>query len=133
MADINEIFSGERLTAADLGGREHTVKIKQVEPIEFQTPDGKPDKKLLLKFVGAKKEFVCNKTNAKRIALLHGSNYDNWLAKQIVLGPELVDFRGEPTWAIRVKQAAESEPAPKIKPAPKGMSGGGTFSDDIPF
>jgi hypothetical protein len=132
MPDINEIFSGERLTAADLGGKEHTVKISHVAPIEFQTSDGKPDKKLLLKFAGAKKEFICNKTNAKRIAMLHGGDYSNWLGKQIVLGAEMVGFRGEPTWAIRVKQAAESEP-PKTKPAPKGMSGGGAFSDDIPF
>jgi hypothetical protein len=133
MPDINDIFGGERLTAADLGGKEHTVKISHVEPIEFQTSDGKPDKKLLLRFEKARKEFICNKTNSKRIAMLHGGDYTKWPGKQIVLGAEMVDFRGEPTWGIRVKQAAESEPAPKIKPSSKGMSGGGTFSDDIPF
>jgi hypothetical protein len=69
----------------------------------------------------------------KRTAFLRRDETNNWIGKKIVLASEMVDFRGEPTWAIRVKQAADFEPAPKTKPAPKGMSGGGGFSDDILF
>ena len=71
-------------------------------------------------------EVVVEGTNGKRIAFIHGDETNGWINKKIVLAPEMVDYRGAPVMAIRVKPAAVSEPP--IKPAPaQGMN------DDVSF
>lgn len=115
MVDISQVFSGETLKAADLQNREHTVVIAAVEVKEFN--DGN---KLIIRFDGKKKALVCNKTNASRIGIIAGStNTDAWIGRQIVLAPELVDFRGESVWAIRVKPPGSPAPG---QPQPAGAS-----------
>jgi hypothetical protein len=58
--------------------------------------------------------MVANKTNARRIALMHGDETDNWVGKEIIVCAEMVDVKGEPTMAVRVqppKQAVTQQPA----------------------
>jgi hypothetical protein len=105
MVNVNSIYSGETLKASDLQGREHIVTIAGVESKEFDN-----GRKLVVKFVGAKKAFVCNKTNGKRIAFIHGDETNGWIGKKIVLAPEMVVYKGDAVWAIRVKPAAVSDP-----------------------
>jgi hypothetical protein len=115
MVDINTIYTSETLKAADLQGREHVVTIAAVDSKEFDN-----GKKLILKFTGAKKAMVVNKTNGKRIAFIHGDETTNWIGKKIVLAPEMVSYKGDAVWAIRVKPAAVSDPPAKsaaAKPA----------------
>lgn len=100
--DVNSVFGGATLKADDLQGREHLLTIASVEPVEFESRKG-PQHKLKITFAGAKKPLICNKTNAKRIAMIHGNETTAWLGKQITLYPEIVDFEGEPTPSIRVK------------------------------
>jgi hypothetical protein len=103
--ELSQIFTGSTLKAADLQGREPTVTIATVEAKKFN--DGN---KIVITFVGKEKAFVCNKTNANRIAYAHGTNTDNWVGKQIQLYTDLVDFQGQTVEAIRVR--------PPTKPAP---------------
>jgi hypothetical protein len=114
MPDINEVFGGETLKAVDLQGREFTLAISSVQAKEFDKGN-----KLVIKFVGAKKALIANRTNSKRIAMLYGNNTDLWVGRQVTLYAEMVDFKGEPTWAIRVKQppAAQGMPATTAKMA----------------
>jgi hypothetical protein len=107
MPDINEVFGGETLKATDLQGREFTLAMASVQAKEFDK-----GAKLVIKFVGAKKALIANRTNSKRIAMLYGNNTDLWIGRQITLYAEMVDFKGEATWAIRVKQP----PAPAAMP-----------------
>src|ERR1700722_8109975 len=65
MPDINEVFGGETLKAADLQGREFTLAIASVQAKQFDKGN-----KLVIKFVGAKKALIANRTNGKRIAML---------------------------------------------------------------
>jgi hypothetical protein len=120
MVDINEVFGGETLKAADLQGKEFTLTIQTVQAKDFDKGS-----KLVIRFVGAKKVLISNRTNAKRIAMLYGSNTDTWVGRQVTLYSEMVDFKGEPTWAIRVKQPpgyatlpmpAVQQPAPAAAP-----------------
>lgn len=106
MVDINEIF-GETLKAVDLKGAEPTVTIAKVEVKEF---DGK--RKLAVSFVGKKKILVCNTTNARRIAMGHGSETEHWVGKKIQLYTDIVDFQGRPTEAIRVRPVKAPAPQP---------------------
>ena len=107
MSSIDDIFAGDSLRAADIEGREPTVTIKSVEPREFDGRDGKKQRKLVISFHNAKKTFVCNKTNAQRIAYLHGKDYAKWAGKQITLFVDpFVEYGGQMTPAIRVKPAS---------------------------
>jgi hypothetical protein len=108
MVDVNTIYTSDTLKAADLQGREHTVTIASVESKQFDNGT-----KLVLKFVGARKSFVVNRTNGKRIAFMHGDQTEAWIGKKITLAAELVDYRGEPVMAIRVKPVAVADSPPK--------------------
>jgi hypothetical protein len=96
--ELSSVFGGDTLKAADLQGYEANVVIASVEQKKFDNGN-----KLILKFIGKKKALVCNKTNAKRIAMMHGTNTDAWTGKPITLYVDIVDFQGEPTEAIRVR------------------------------
>jgi hypothetical protein len=97
--DVDQVFGGPTLKAADLQGTEPVVTIASVELKKFDNGN-----KLVIQFVGKSKALVANKTNSKRIALLYGKNTDGWIGKRIQLYSEMVDFAGEPTMAIRVRQ-----------------------------
>src|ERR1700679_2357072 len=111
--DVNQVFGGDAMKAADLNGQEFTLTIVSVEEKKFD----KGGNKLAIRFAGAKKSFICNKTNSKRIAMLYGSETGHWPGKTIVLYPEMVDYQGEPVWAIRVKPPASFAAQPQ-RPAP---------------
>ncbi len=115
--ELSEIFTSETLKAADLQGHEPVVTIQTVAPIDFEN-GGKTDRKLKIAFVGKKKALVCNKTNANRIAYMHGTNTDNWIGKKIQLYVDLVDFQGTPKEAIRVRPV-KSANGPVQKTAPE--------------
>jgi hypothetical protein len=149
MADINDIFQSDTLKASDLQKRSHILCIASVEPKQFN--DGP---KLILKFQNAKKAMVCNKTNAKRIAFAHGSDYTLWIGKEIELYPDLVqDHKGEIVEAIRVRPptiaATSAQPVlqqqarPVVRQQHSGVetsttdrhpnAPGNSLNDDIPF
>jgi hypothetical protein len=109
--ELSQIFTGSTLKAADLQGREPTVTIATVEAKKFN--DGN---KIVITFVGKEKAFVCNKTNANRIAFAHGTNTDNWVGKQITLFTDLVDFQGQTVEAIRVRPPAKRDPISTGRP-----------------
>lgn len=113
--DINSVFGGDSLKAADLQGHEPSVIIATVEMKKFDNGN-----KLVLTFEGKKKSLVCNKTNANRIAYAYGSNTDGWIGKEITLFTDLVDFQGKAVEAIRVRAK---------KPAPANSMA----DDDIPL
>jgi hypothetical protein len=108
MVDVNSLFTGELLKPQDLQGREHTVRIASVEVKDFD--DGP---KLPIEFVAAKKALVANKTTSKRIAFIHRDETNGWVGKKVVLASEMVDYKGSPVLAIRVKPAAVSDPPSK--------------------
>ena len=108
MANIDDVFGGNTLKAADIKGREPIVTIEDVEVKLFKEKDGAEKKKLLIYFLNTKKAMVCNVTNARRIAHLHGPDYTEWGGKKIKLKVEMVDFGGQVMDGIRVFPAAES-------------------------
>jgi hypothetical protein len=118
--DVNSVFSGDSLKAADLQGRDIPVTIAAVEMKKFDNGN-----KLVLRFEGKKKTLVCNKTNAKRIASMYGSNTDGWIGNDITLYVDQVEFQGDQVDAIRVKVIKKQQPAQ--------AAAGGSMDDEIPF
>ena len=114
---LNDVFGGDSLKAADLNGREFTLTIAGVEAKKFDNGN-----KLIIRFAGAKKALVANKTNSRRIAFMYGENTDFWIGKAITLGVDFVDYQGQTVQAIRVKPgtvtAQPQQAAVQPRPAP---------------
>lgn len=113
-------FPSKYLKADDLQGKDVVVKIAKVTMEEFDSDRGGNESKLIIAFAGKDKTLVCNKTNAKTIAKVLGSDEtDDWIGKCITIGPREVEFQGEQVWAIRVSLKAPAVGGPaKAKPSP---------------
>ena len=112
--DYNEVFPNlsNSLKKEDLP-KPAKVVIESVEVVEF---DEGP--KLRLNFKGKEKHLICNKTNARTIASMHGNDTDGWMGKEIVLyNDPNVSMGDKVVGGIRVQyQVPESD-----------------LNDDIPF
>jgi hypothetical protein len=113
MANINEAFPSNYVKAADLKGRQLTVKMDRTEYEMIGD-----DKKLILYFVGKDKGMVLNKTNANNIASIYGDETEDWHDQEIVLFEAMVDFQGKTVPAIRVKAPPKQKPNGQRAAAP---------------
>lgn len=98
--ELANIFPSKYVKATDLQGRETTVVIESAKIEKIGE-----DQKLVLYFQGKEKGLVTNRTNADRIAHLHGTNTDNWIGREITLFCDMVNYQGRVVDAIRVKAA----------------------------
>lgn len=98
------MFPSNYLSAADLQGKEVEVEIESVNVEELTMVGGRKNKKAVVKFKGAKKAFVMNKTNAVVIAGKHGNETDNWIGKKIRLFATQTKFGGKDVECVRVKE-----------------------------
>ena len=101
--DLFPYLEGEEIKGTNL-----TLTIKDVRQEEMQSHKGKEESKYVLYFRETSKGFVLNKTNAKRIAVLHGKMTGGWVGKQITLYTEEVRAFGETHNALRVAVAIPS-------------------------
>jgi len=89
-------------------GKELVVTIEAAKKEELTNPDGKKEECLVLQLKGHK-PMVCNKTNAKTIAIVTGSPYlEDWPGKSIQLYVEQVRAFGETVPALRVRPVRPS-------------------------
>src|SRR5882757_10717338 len=96
---VDEAFPSKYLSASDLQGRPAVVRIDMIQ-MEKMDDGNKP----VLYFVGKKKGFVCNKTNATKIAdVLRDDEMDRWPGQTLELYEAEVDFQGRSVPAIRVR------------------------------
>ena len=115
--NINDAFPSKYLKASDLpeeGSQQFTI-----ERIEIEEVGQEKTRKPVIYFEEDNKGLVCNKTNARTIAKVLGTEqFEEWAGKKINLYRAEVDFQGEMIEAIRVKLRV-----PKAK----------QDSDEIPF
>jgi len=100
------MFPSMWLTSEDLGGREATVTIAGIEMQSLKREGGGPESKPVMSFAGKKKRLVLNKTNARAIAAIHGSNADKWRGQQITIYPSTCEAFGETVTCIRIRPKA---------------------------
>lgn len=129
MADINKVYASKHLNAFDLNGETHVVTITREEMVKF--PDDE-DEKPIIYFEGWEKGLVVNKTNAKTIAGLYGQHTEGWVGKQVELYSTIVDFRGQPTPAIRVRSPRKAARAQLAHQESK-IDLHAPLDDEIPF
>lgn len=126
---IDDIYTGggENIKGADLKGYDPiTLTIAKIEKVDFN--DGP---KVKLFFKETDKGLILNKTNAKRIASIHGSTKPvDWIGKSVVLAHEIVEYQDKQTDGVRVQMPRTGKQAPlakKPEPEPEMPS------DEIPF
>jgi hypothetical protein len=127
---MNDVFPSNFLKSEDLQGREVNVIINT-----YKMETVGSDNRLVIYFKGKEKGFVCNKTNADRIAHYYSDDLDNWIGKGILLGTELVTFQGKTSEAIRVKgkAMAPSQAAQAPQPVQATQPFDEPDSEGIPF
>lgn len=96
------------LAAVELKGRDVTVTVAKVEFEDLQLAGGKKERKPVISFVGKKKKFVCNKTNADSIAQMYGTKADEWVGKRITLYPTKTTVGKKMEPCIRVRESVPS-------------------------
>ena len=84
--------------------RQVTIESVKVEDVQLPGTSSK-ERKVVLAFVGAKKRMILNKTNAKRIAKMHGNKTEGWTGKEITLyfDPSVM-FGRDRVGGVRVKE-----------------------------
>ena len=112
MPSINDVYGAtDLLKATDLPyGVPCPVTIESISPKQFD--DGN---KLEIRFVGKKKCFICNKTNARTIAAIYGENFEFWPGKQISIIHTFTDFQGEQVACIRVVPGTVAVPPQPVQ------------------
>ena len=102
----DDLFPSEYLKVSDLkeNGGSLTLQIERLDLKEFTDPETREtEEKPVLYFKGADKSLILNKTNAKRLHGLLGSDLDGWTGKEIVLHIAMVESFGKIVEAIRVE------------------------------
>lgn len=120
MPHFRKMFDERFIGSWDLEGRDEAiVVIRDIKIEELKTTDGTVANKPVLLFTKGKKGMVLNKTNAKQIAELYGSNTEKWKGKAISLFATTCDAFGKKVECVRVnnrKPAVPSTPVPDPEP-----------------
>lgn len=131
------VYPSKYVTAAELGDKNVTLTIERVTMEDM--PGDKNEQRPVVYFKGAKKGFVCNKTNWTAITKATSKeDSDDWPGHAITLFAATVDFKGVPTLAIRVslikpKVAPAKVPAKAPEPPPVQSEPGEIDEDNVPF
>ena len=133
---ISEAYPSKYFKAADLGGKERTVKISGCFNEELGQGSDKKTRPVLY-FEGHKKGLVINKTNSIAISEIYGDETEAWIGRDIVIFSRPVEFQGRTVQGLRVRvpqvapgpvptvQHAPAAPAPEPDTAP--------LNDEIPW
>ena len=109
------------IRAADLHGKDVTLTIDRIEVMELQRADGSKEKKPCVFFAETVKKarengepdkakrLVMNKTNARTVAGLYGTETDEWVGKKVILYAAMVSAFGKQTEAIRIRAEKPKE------------------------
>lgn len=103
MTHVMKMFDpGKYVSAVDLNGKEFTGTIERV--VAGEVDDGKRKaKKPMLYMKGASKPLALNKTNAKILIKLYGSDVEKWAGQKCTLYPTTTMMGPDRVDCIRIK------------------------------
>ena len=122
---------GSFLKQEDLQGKTPRVVIASVEQEDIKDPEsGKPEKKLVMHFLGKDKTLILNRTNCESMETITGTDdYAAWGGHAVVLWADpSVKFGAKTVGGLRIRAAAPVRPPP---PPPPPVETGD--DDAIPF
>lgn len=97
--DYDQLFPGRFIKTGDLGGKDRTLTIADVDLEDLPQEKGGDKPKGIVTFKEAKKKLVLNRTNGECIKAMFGRKIDGWKGKRVTLYP--TEWNGEP--CIRIK------------------------------
>jgi hypothetical protein len=104
MSSIDDIYTtnSKFLKAADLNNQKPVVEIANAE-VHENTYNGETKKQVVLSFAGKDKVLGLNKTNARRISQLIGTDdFTDWIGWRIRLYVDQTDLDGKTVDCIRI-------------------------------
>jgi hypothetical protein len=116
--NVKSMFPSKFVAAQDLCGQAVNVVMAGIKVEKVGSDD---EQRPVLYFQGMTKGMVLNRTNARRIEQLYGSETDAWLGKPITIYPSETDFAGETVPCIRIKAEpplVQATPVPVPAPPP---------------
>lgn len=121
--DYRTMFDAKYVGAWDLPPKGVVVEIEKVAGETLIAEGNKKNRKPVITFKGKEKRFALNKTNAKLIAAMYGTDTTKWVGKRIAIYPTTTKFGKETVECIRVrnvipKDAADTSPMPAIPTHP---------------
>lgn len=129
--NINDAFPSNYLKASDLGESQPIVTIAEVK---FEAVGRNKEMKAVVYFTGKTKGLVLNKTNAKKIADLVGSDdTDEWQGGKVKLYATETEFGGETVECIRVKDAVTKNGGKPAKAKPVKAENEFGDEEQVPF
>lgn len=105
MPHVLSLFDSQFLHSYDLPKPEVAVEIEAVTAGELTGQGGRKTKRPLVKFSGAERSLVLNKTNAKTLMTLFGPDTAAWTGKKVVLYKAQTQLGGDTVECIRIKAA----------------------------
>ena len=113
---VTDLFPSPWLKSEDLAGRAVTVKIVAAQVEEIRQFDGTKAPKLVLSFEKATKRLIANKTQARRLAEVTGTEaFAAWVGHRVTLKPAVAQ-NGKPTIAIDPAPAGNGNGKPQEGP-----------------
>lgn len=110
------MFPSNYIGAADLKGKDVTLTIANVQRDELMVQGGKKEVKNVIYFEKTPKMLVLNKTNAKTILALYGSEAKAWVGSRVTLYPtETRGKEGKLVPCVRIRELVP--PAPQAAKA----------------
>ena len=114
MADYRLMFPNDYLGAHEFLGKDVTKTVKSVAMEDLRVQGGKKERRPVVTFSDAKKKLVLNKTNAKTVAKLYGTDTKGWIGNPITMYPTTCMLGRETVDCIRIRDrsgvAAERVP-----------------------
>jgi hypothetical protein len=88
LSTVSQLYPDPWLHASDLAGKRVTVRITAVELQEFHMPDGTTKLALAVSFEKAKKRLILNKTMARALMTIPGTEvFSEWIGASVALAP----------------------------------------------
>lgn len=103
--DVDALYESRFLRGRDLEGRAWTLTIADVRLEKLLSRFGPERAKGIVRFEGAKKELVLNRTNGECLKAMFGRETDAWVDKRVTL--HAVPYEGD--LAIRVLGSPDLE------------------------
>lgn len=101
--NYRKLTPSKHIRAADLDGKEHTVKIVGIVMDDVESDDGQKTRKGVFRLEGTPKTWVANVTNATALKHMFGSDTDGWIGKRVTIFPQpdskheiVIRVRGSP-------------------------------------
>jgi hypothetical protein len=134
-AELEKIYSGKYLGAADVGDRKIKTKILRVALADLRQQDGSTKKKAVLACDGIDKQVVVNVTNFRILKDGFGANAQKWVGRTIGIKTAMKQ-NGKPGIELVILGDAfktAAAPMPTKKPAPKIAAEDDNFpADEFP-